>query len=88
MSSTPQEPPHALASNVEPLRQSTLRRRSMWLSVLFVIIWVTVIGLIYVGGPLLLVIVLGLMGAFIALYDRTSVRKSARIAVLKKGCDR
>jgi hypothetical protein len=63
------------------------RKRSAWISAVFVIIWIVVAGLIYIGGPMWLVLFLGVVGSFLALKDCASIRRSARIAVLKSESD-
>jgi len=73
-----------------PLQETTpgmARKPSAWISAVFVIIWIVVVGLIYFGGPMWLVLVLGAAGSFLALKDCASIRRSARIAVLKRESD-
>jgi uncharacterized membrane protein YjjP (DUF1212 family) len=82
MRSPPNEPHHAHASPVERRAKAAQHLRLKWLSGLFVVVWSAVVGLTYFGGPLWLVISLGVIGAFIALYDRAYVRSAARTALL------
>lgn len=82
MRSAQNEPHHAAACPDERRAKAAQHSRSKWLSALFVIVWSAVVGLTYFGGPLWLVIALGVIGAFIALYDRAHVRSAARTALL------
>ena len=87
MRSVPEEPHHAPASPVERRAKAAQHLRSKWLSALFVIVWSAVVGLTCFGGPLWLVIALGAIGAFIALYDRAYIRSAARTALLHERGD-
>lgn len=76
-----------MASPLQATTPGMARKRSAWISAVFVIIWIVVAGLVYFGGPMWLVVVLGVAGSFLALKDRASIRGSARIAVLKSESD-
>jgi hypothetical protein len=55
-----------------------MRRLSMALSALFMLMWVSVLCLAYFGGPFWLQFALGVTGIGIALWDRIYVRAQAR----------
>lgn len=57
---------------------STLRRFSFHLSVIFVCLWVAAISLALFGGPFWLLVVLGLLGLGVALAERKYIRQRAR----------
>jgi Flp pilus assembly protein TadB len=88
MRSAPKEPDLSDASPVERRAQAAQDLRSKWLSAVFVMVWFAVVGLTYLGGPLWLVITLGVVGALIALYDRAYARSAARTALLLERDDK
>ena len=54
------------------------RKRSLVTSAAFVALWIATISVIYFGGPLWLLVVLGGLGAVLALNDHAYIRSQAR----------
>ncbi|MBQ0958586.1 hypothetical protein KAK06_06400 [Ideonella sp. 4Y11] len=66
---------------------SSLRRLSLHLSVIFVCLWVAAISLALFGGPFWLQVVLGLLGLGVALADRKYIRQRARATFYNEAPD-